>query len=298
MIVLNGNHVLNECLKSIYPYAHKIIVCEGAVEYFVEQEGITTSSDGTNETLESFTDPENKLIVIHGCAKEKTELCKKWFAHVPEETTHVWCIDSDEIFKSEHIEQIIEILKTNNPESVSFKSRTFFGGFEHTLNGFERNVDFKRLLRYEPHCEYSEHRPPTLSCEDKNGVHLSGNHLFTVYGIEMYHYSYSDIQVVHNKTTYYKRAVSKENCIDNYFNDVYLKWVFGNESQRAEIEHKYNGVHEFKPEYRGDCRTEMFTGEHPEEIKKSMDRLIAKHKEQKQMFLLPFCKQIVKPESK
>lgn len=285
MIVLNGNHVLKECLKSIYPYAHKIIVCEGAVGYFSEK-GINTSSDGTNETLINFPDSEGKLLVIHiNGAKEKTELCKTWFDCVPKDTTHVWCIDSDEVFKAEHIEKTIELLKQQDPETVSFKSATFFGGFTHVLSGFERNVDFKRLLKYRSGCQYVEHRPPTLSCEEKNGLHLSGNYLFDNFGIEMYHYSYSDMQIVYNKTSYYKSAVSKDNCIDNYFNDVYLKWVYGSEQERKEIEHKYNGVHEFKPEYRGYCGTVLFEGEHPLEIKKSMDTLMVKYYEQRKHFL-------------
>ena len=39
------------------------------------------------------------------------------------------------------------------------------------------------------------------------------------------------------------------------------------------IEKLFKGVHEFKPEYRGECYTEKFTGEHPESILKNMKEL-------------------------
>ena len=82
----------------------------------------------------------------------------------------------------------------------------------------------------------------------------------------MYHYSYVFPTQVARKVGYYKDSVSKQNCIDNYFENVYLPWVKGDESTRIEIENMFNGVHEFKPRVRGECRTGRFTGSHPESI--------------------------------
>lgn len=45
MIVFNGNYVLRECLESIYPYAHEILIAEGPVKYWQDL-GYTTSTDG------------------------------------------------------------------------------------------------------------------------------------------------------------------------------------------------------------------------------------------------------------
>ena len=59
MIIFNGNHVLNETLESIYPYANQILIAEGPVQFW-QDEGYTTSTDGTNEVLDNFPDPENK----------------------------------------------------------------------------------------------------------------------------------------------------------------------------------------------------------------------------------------------
>ena len=68
-----------------------------------------------------------------------------------------------------------------------------------------------------------------------------------------------------------------QKCIENYFNDVWLPWVNGN---RSYIENKYSGVHEFKPEFRGECYTSKFDMKHPKAIEDSMDDLIAKFKRQ------------------
>jgi hypothetical protein len=46
------------------------------------------------------------------------------------------------------------------------------------------------------------------------------------------------------------------------------------------IEKMYRGVHEFKPEARGDCFTEKFTLEHPLSIRNNIDLLKQKFNNQ------------------
>ena len=62
MIVLNGNYVLEECIKSVYPYANQILIAEGPVTYW-QQQGLSKSTDGTIEVLNSIPDPENKIHI-------------------------------------------------------------------------------------------------------------------------------------------------------------------------------------------------------------------------------------------
>ena len=78
---------------------------------------------------------------------------------------------------------------------------------------------------------------------------------------------------VYNKVKYYKEAISLDNCIDNYFDEVYYPWVMGNNKDKNQIEDYYNGVHEFKPRYRGECRTKSFEGNHPEGISNNLGPL-------------------------
>ena len=63
IIVLNGNYVLKELLDSIYPYANQILVAEGPVAYWQTQ-GVQTSTDGTNELLDNYPDPDKKISIV------------------------------------------------------------------------------------------------------------------------------------------------------------------------------------------------------------------------------------------
>ena len=51
------------------------------------------------------------------------------------------------------------------------------------------------------------------------------------------------------------------------------------------VEHKYEGVHEFKPRSRGECRTKDFDGEHPKIIKENMPKLKNRFVEQLSEFV-------------
>ena len=86
----------------------------------------------------------------------------------------------------------------------------------------------------------------------------------------MYHYSYTFPDQVHKKVNYYKDSVSKDNCIDNYFDRVYIPWLSGN---RESVEKEFLGVHEFKPHSRGECFTKPFISSHPESILRDMTEL-------------------------
>ena len=115
--------------------------------------------------------------------------------------------------------------------------------------------------------------------------HIDSETLFNKTGIQMFHYSYVFPRQVHTKIGYYKDSVSKENCIDNYFNEIYLPWVNGDENQKLKIESKYMGVHEFKPHVRGECYTKKFDSTHPESIINSYELLNQRFKEELQNYV-------------
>lgn len=284
MIIFNGNYVLEECLKSIYPYASQILISEGPVKYWQEQ-GYTTSTDGTNDILDNFPDPDNKIKIVHGQFEEKDDQCNAYMQYLNDDADYIWNIDCDEIFKSKDIEKLIDILKTDKPTSVGFKSCSFYGGFDNSMSGFEENVEFMRIRKVYPGSYWATHRPPTIAHtipihERLPERHLDHNTLDEKLGVRMYHYSYVFPQQVKQKVSYYKAAVSKQNCIDDYFENVYLPWVTGSQSTRSRIEEEYDGVHEFKPSVRGSCRTKPFEEEHPEIILQNMDKLKKKFEDQ------------------
>jgi len=274
MIVFNTDLVLTHVLKSILPYAHKIIIVEGPVKYW-QSKGFTQSTDGTIEILNYYHGWETEIYplpvtAIHGQYNEKTEMCQAFMPHVPEDTDYLWCVDADEVFKPETIEHVIKILKSQRPASVGFKSHTFYGGFDRVMGGFEARHNFKRVLKYEPGCSYLDHRPPTLSSE-------TGQHIKHVDG--MYHYSYVSPRQVKEKIAYYESEIIKKgDCKENYFENVFMKW----QKQPDLTELHNNGVHEFKSVH---SYTEPFTGEHPQVIQDSMEELKEKIKQQYESYL-------------
>jgi hypothetical protein len=274
MIVFEGDYVLKECLEQVYPFASQILIAEGPVSYWQKQ-GRTTSLDKTNEILNNFPDPENKIKIIHGQFNEKDDQCNAYMKFINDDIDYIWNLDSDEVYKTEDIKKIIKFLEDELPTSVGVRSCSFYGGFNDYLTGFELNTDnFLRIFRYVKGSTWLTHRPPTIQYPFHiYNYHVNSDLLFERTGAQMYHYSYVFPDQVYKKINYYKDAVSKERCIDNYFNEIYLPWVQGSKDERNEIEKRYIGVHEFKPGARGECYTKIFDGEHPESIIKNINEL-------------------------
>lgn len=284
MIVLNGNYVLEECIRSIYPYANQILIAEGPVQYWQDQ-GLAGSTDGTREVLRSIPDPDNKIQIVHGQFSEKDDQCNAYMQMLKPDNDYIWNLDCDEIFKPQDVETIMGLLDEYKITSVGFRSRSFYGGFDHVLGGFEEGAEFMRIRKIYPGSYWATHRPPTIAhtvSREKQWPerHLGHDALDQQFGVRMYHYSYVFPQQVKQKVSYYKSAVSKENCIDNYFENIYLPWVTGSQSTRSRIEEEYDGVHEFKPNVRGSCKTKLFEEEHPQIILDNMDKLKNKFQEQ------------------
>ena len=267
MIVLNGNQVLEECLSSVYPYAHQILISEGPVKFWQDQ-GLSTSNDGTNEILDSFPDPEGKIKIVHGRFDEKDQQCNAYMKLMQPDTDYIWNLDCDEIFKPKDIEKIIDLLQKEKYTSVGFKSLSFYGGFDNYLTGFEENAEFVRIRKVYPGSYWKTHRPPTIAhSQDVKNIlpekHLNYNQLALEHGVKMYHYSYVFPDQVYNKIKYYGESLNAHGTIKNYFYNVYLPWVLGDNNKKQEIENQYNGVHEWIPSARGPCRTKIFEGSHP-----------------------------------
>ena len=275
MIVFNGGFVLEECLKSVYPFAHQILIAEGPVGYWQSQ-GFTTSTDETNEILQSFPDPEGKITIVRGQYSEKDEQCSAYMKHLDPSCDYVWNLDSDEIFKPEDIETIIKLLTDHRFTTAGFQSCSFYGGFDRILGGFEENAEFRRICKVYPGSRWKTHSPPTRAHPSPHAwpeSRMDFKWLWENHGIRMYHYSYVFPDQVYNKVQYYKAAVSMDNCIDDYFSNVYLPWVTSEDNGKESIENHYNGVHEFKPQFRGECRTKMFDAEHPQIVQENMEFL-------------------------
>lgn len=280
IIVLNGEPFTRYCLKSIYPFAHQILVVEGAVP---DAKGVARadghSSDGTLEALRRFQeteDPEGKVRVIRAEDRghpdgfwpgEKHEMSR---AYADEATGDwLWQVDIDEFYHPAEVNKLFGFLNENpRYRAVSFPTLTFWGGFDYLTDGWHLRGgagEYHRLFRWGKGYRYESHRPPTVL--DDKGVNLYGDgwlpaaHVRRM-GVWLYHYSLLFPKQVREKSLYYSQA----------------RWA--TQAREAEIWAKENYEalkHPFRVHnvYRYPSWLERFRGEHPPAIEKMRQDLEA-----------------------
>lgn len=273
MIVFNSDHVLEAALESVYQFASQIVITEGPVKYYVDR-GFTTSTDNTVEIIRSFPDPDKKIRLIQGQWPEKTEMMKAQTEHVHPDTDFAWMVDADEVYKATDVARVLKILPEY--DSAGFRSMSFYGNFRTILTGFEQKAEYQRIQRWTKR-GWHRHRTPTILNPEsgqpwRTHRHLHFEHLAAT-GIFLYHYTYVYPSQFQRKIGYLTEHLGKGKFIDGYYENVYLRWIRGDEQTRQRIEDKFQGVHEFLPKFRGDCRTAPFTGEHPEPIERRLPAL-------------------------
>lgn len=270
MIVLNGEPFIRYNLRSLYPFAHEIIVVEGAApaaENISKLDG--HSRDGTLDTLLDFKaneDPDGKLTIVTAEDEghingfwpgEKHEQCRA-FAHRAS-GDYLWQVDVDEFYKPEDVQTIIEMLQAcPDIAAMSFSTLTFWGGLDYLVDGwYLRRGEgiFHRLFKWGPKYQYISHRPPTvLNSQGKdirnlfwiNGDNLAKN------GIYLYHYSLLFPKQVIDKSDYYQRAEWVKN-------NQMLRWAKQN-YQSLSNPYQVHNVYTY-PSW-----LQRYTGDHPPQI--------------------------------
>lgn len=274
-IVHNGQPFIELNLKNIYSFANKIIIIEGPVKYYKDVLNYGESVDGTIEMIKSFPDPDNKIILEQGLWEEKDNMVKaqeKYF-----NGDYIWAIDADEFYKHEDIKKIFNYLD-NNPEcySMSFRLRSFYGGFDRYISGFEENFEVHRIKKIIPRkSHWVTHRPPTMNwpltnqtCKQMGHV----NHITTgSWGIYIYHYSHLPPKRIKEKMDYY---TSFSQTIQNYWERLYVPWLQAKtEEEKLAVEQPFLGVQEWTPDRRGPAFTVKFDGEHPKIIQSARQQI-------------------------
>ena len=225
MIVLNGEPFIRYNLRALYPFAHQIIVVEGAAPAAAS---IATpdghSVDGTMQTLLDFKaheDPENKVMIV--TAEDEGHPNGFWPGEKHEQSqayakratgNWLWQVDVDEFYQPQDMARIIdEWLSNPSIYAVSFKQIQFWGGLDYYVDGwYLRHYGgevFHRLFRWAPGYHYVTHRPPTVVNEcgvdlRKLG-HLRARDL-AQRRIFLYHYSLVFPHQVIQKSTYYSQV--------------------------------------------------------------------------------------------
>lgn|GEM_PF-178136 len=185
IIVLNGLPFLEPNLRSLYPFAHQIVVVEGAspaAAGFARSDG--HSSDGTLERLRAFRaeqDPQDKVEIVTAEDEghtdgfwpgEKDEQSRAYAARATGD--YLWQVDVDEFYLPEAMATMLGRLgEEPRVAAASFRMVTFWGSPDVVADGWHLrrggNV-YHRLFRWGPGYSYARHRPPTVL--DQNGNDL------------------------------------------------------------------------------------------------------------------------------
>lgn len=224
VIVLNGEPFTKHTLRSLYPYAHEIIVAEGAAP---GARNIATpdghSRDGTLEALREFQaeeDPDRKVTIV--TAEDDGHEDGFWPGEKDEESRayarratgdYLWQVDVDEFYVPEEMERVLAMLAADpSIDAMTFRQITFWGGLDYVADGWYLRrgaADYHRLFKWGPGYEYRTHRPPTVV--DETGRDLRTGHWLdgattAAMGIRLYHYSLLLPKQVIEKCDYYATA--------------------------------------------------------------------------------------------
>jgi glycosyltransferase involved in cell wall biosynthesis len=217
IIVLNGEPFTRYCLRALYPFAHEIIVVEGACRAAAGVAGEDGhSTDGTQQALRRFKaeeDPLDKVRIVtrQGFWSEKEEQSRAYAELATGD--YLWQVDIDEFYQPEDMQYVWKLLG-ENPDitAVSFRQITFWGGFDYTTDGWylRSGADiYHRIFRWRAGFRYQTHRPPTVL--DDTGANLRDRRwvkgeALAKKGIRLYHYSLLFPKNVSDKCHYYARA--------------------------------------------------------------------------------------------
>jgi len=268
MIVLNAEPFITYNLRALYPFAHQIIVVEGATPGASSVATVDGHSvDGTIASLHRFKteeDPEGKLTIVtaeddghaNGVWQEKDEMSRA-YAHRAT-GNYIWQIDADEFYLPDDIRTIMAML-AGDPAitAVSFYMRTFWGAPQYSVDSFFlRKFIAHRVFAWAPEYQYLTHRPPTVLDDRGRDVRLvkavSAKAMMEE-GIFLYHYELLFPKQVAEKARYYAS----------------VKWT--SELQRAEewVERCYTSITQpFRVHmaYGHVSWLERFAGEQPPQV--------------------------------
>lgn len=217
MIVLNGEPFTRYTLRALYPYAHEIIVVEGAAPGATNIASADGHSlDGTLDSLRAFKadeDPQDKLIIVtrDGFWSEKDEMSQAYAERATGD--YLWQVDVDEFYQPRDIEAVCKLLNEQpSVTALSFESVFFWAAPEFRVDSWylrRGEAEFHRLFKWGAGYRYVTHRPPTVV--DAQGRDLRRQHWIrakdlSARGIHLYHYSLLLPKQVREKCEYYSRA--------------------------------------------------------------------------------------------
>lgn len=218
MIVLNGEPFVTYNLRALYPFAHQIIVVEGAAP---ASKAVATpdghSSDGTLNALRRFKaeeDHDGKLTIVtaedegqpNGYWREKDEMSRAYALRAT--GNYLWQIDADEFYLPRDMQLVTDMLaRDRDIKAVSFPMRTFWGSPGFIVNSFflEKFIAH-RVFAWGRGYRYTAHRPPTVvddQSQDLRTMKSLTADLMRQKGIYLFHYELLFPKQVIEKCQYY-----------------------------------------------------------------------------------------------
>jgi len=275
IIVLNGEPFTRYCLRSLYPFAHEIIVVEGGHE---ATRAVSTpdghSIDGTLETLRRFKaeeDPDDKVTIVtrDGFWPWKDEFGNDRTAQSREYARratgdYLWQVDIDEFYRPEDVRRTLAMLAADPTiTAMSFLLATFWARPEYRCGGWYEWMGrgaCHRLFKWGPGYRYVTHQPPTVC--DERGRDLREQHWVTAAetarrGVLMYHYSLLFPRQVEQKMRLYRDEKP----------DLYASAVEWAQESYFRLDHPYR-VHNL---YAHPSWLERWTGPVPPEVERMLE---------------------------
>jgi hypothetical protein len=279
IIVLNGEPFTRYCLRSLYPFAHQIIVVEGGHE---DTRAVATedghSIDGTLEALQRFKVEEDllgkvEIVTRNGFWQKTDELGRhRTFqsrAYAERATgDYLWQVDIDEFYRPQDMQRVLDMLRERpSVTAVSFRTRTFWGRPEYVADGWalRRGArDYHRLFKWGPGYRYITHEPPTVADDkgrDLRSLDWVRAEEMVRRGVFMYHYSLLFPWQVEQKVRIY------EDEKPDWFGDV-TRWA---DESYFTLGRPFR-VHNI---YQSPSWLERFSGSHPPQVAEMMRDVLA-----------------------
>lgn len=277
--MLNGEPFTRYCLRSLYPFAHQIIVVEGGHE---DTRAVATpdghSVDGTLEALRRFKAEEDPLgkveIVTRDGFWPKTDELGRHRTHqsraYAERATgdYLWQVDIDEFYKPEDMRQVLRMLsETPRVSAVSFVQRTFWGSPQYLADCWELRRgarNYHRLFKWGPGYRYVTHEPPTV-------VDEMGRDLRTLSWIRAEDMAKRGIFLFHYSLLFPWQVEQKARIYGDEKPDVFSEMVEWAELSYFTLGRPYR-VHDL---YRSPSWLERFSGDHPPQVVEMMRDVLA-----------------------
>jgi hypothetical protein len=229
IIVLNGEPFIRANLRALYPYAHQIIVVEGASPHAAESATADGHSrDHTLRIVREFSqqeDPEGKVTLITAedeghpngfWPREKTQQSQAYANRATGDW--LWQIDVDEFYAPADMKRMARFLSRGQEVScITFGAYHFFGGSDFLVDGGffwhpqyqgECYGRYRRIFRWKQGWYYASHRPPTIY--DNTGRDVTRDRIVDGASIlgrreVIFHYFMPTPEVILRKARYYSR---------------------------------------------------------------------------------------------